>query len=566
MNLLLNVVLFLPAAGALLVLLVPREQPGAVRKLALGYSLVTFVLSLPLAFFFDATEGGMQFATNIPWMDSPAIRYHIAVDCISLFLVLLVTFLTVLCVLISWRAVTVHVKEFFFFLLLLETGTMGVFVSVDLFLFYVFWEISLVPMYFLIGIWGHERRVYAALKFFLYTVVGSLLMLVGILWLYNRFGTFDYESILATLASGSIRFSPDEQLWLFLAFFAAFAIKVPLFPLHTWLPDAHVEAPTAGSVILAGVLLKMGTYGLLRFCLPLFPDAAHALAPAIIALAIVGIIYGSLVAMVQPDLKKLIAYSSVAHLGFVVLGIFSFNAIAVQGAVYQMLNHGVSTGALFLLVGMIYERLHTRQIADMGGMATPAPVLAAFFLVTTLSSIGLPLLNNFVGEFLILLGVYQERALYAALAATGVVLSAAYMLWMYQRVFFGEPRAEHASHLPDLTGLEKIILTSAAAMMLIMGIGSPYFLRRMDASTAALLDQAGSREIRVQEPALPPAPDAARLAPPRDALAHCQPEAGRLLPPVGIREGLPPCHEQGNAGGYQPRRETAWLPKTLRGH
>ena len=374
MSLVLNLVVFLPVLGALFVLLVPRQRPDAVRIVALLVSLGTFVISLPLAFRFDAGSAAMQFATDAVWMESPAIRYHIAVDGISLFLVFLVTFLSVLCVLISWRSVTEHVKEFFFFLLLLETGTIGVFLAMDLFLFYVFWEITLVPMYFLIGIWGHERRVYAAVKFFLYTVVGSLLMLVGILWLYNRFGTFDYEAILAMIAAGSVRFSPDEQLWLFLAFFAAFAIKVPLFPLHTWLPDAHVEAPTAGSVILAGVLLKMGTYGLLRFCLPLFPDAAHALAPAIVALAIVGIIYGSLVAMVQPDLKKLIAYSSVAHLGFVVLGIFSFNTVAVQGAVYQMLNHGVSTGALFLLVGMIYERLHTRNIADMGGLATPAPV------------------------------------------------------------------------------------------------------------------------------------------------------------------------------------------------
>jgi NADH-quinone oxidoreductase subunit M len=497
MSLLLNLVLFVPLGGALLLLLIPREQPLAVRKLALLVSLATFALSLPLALGFNAGEAGMQFATNVVWMDSPAIRYHIALDGISLFLVLLVTFLTVLAVLISWNSVTEHVKEFFFFLLLLETGTIGVFAAVDLFLFYVFWEVSLVPMYFLIGIWGHERRIYAALKFFLYTVVGSLLMLVGILWLYNRFGTFDYEAILAMLTSGAIRFSTDEQILLFLSFFAAFAIKVPLFPLHTWLPDAHVEAPTAGSVILAGVLLKMGTYGLLRFCLPLFPVAAHALAPAIIALAIVGIIYGSLVAMVQPDLKKLIAYSSVAHLGFVVLGIFSFNALAVQGAVYQMLNHGISTGALFLLVGMIYERLHTRNIADMGGLATPAPRLAAYFLITTLASIGLPLLNNFVGEFLILLGVMDERTLYAALAATGVVLSAVYMLWMYQRVFFGEPRPEHA-HLPDLTARERVIMVASVAMMLIMGLGSPYFLRRINASTAAILEQASSREIRVE--------------------------------------------------------------------
>jgi NADH-quinone oxidoreductase subunit M len=496
MSLLLNLVLFLPAAGALLLLPLPRERSGAIRNAALGFSIATFLLSLLLAGLFAPSAAGMQFVTNVPWIASPAIRYHVGVDGISLFLLLLVTFLAVLCVLVSWRSVREHVKEFFFFLLLLETGTLGVFVAMDLFLFYVFWEVTLVPMYFLIGIWGHERRVYAALKFFLYTVVGSLLMLVGILWLYNRFGSFDYEAIAGALHAGRVSFSQGEELWLFLAFFGAFAIKVPLFPLHTWLPDAHVEAPTAGSVMLAGVLLKMGTYGLLRFCLPLFPDASHALAPAIIALAIIGIVYGSLVAMVQPDLKKLIAYSSVAHLGFVVLGIFSFNAIAVQGALYQMLNHGVSTGALFLLVGMIYERLHTRQIGDMGGLATPAPLLAALFLVTTLASIGLPLLNNFVGEFLILLGTLQERTLYAAWAAVGVVLSAAYMLWMYQRVFLGEARP--ALRFADLDMRERVILVPAVAVMLLMGIGSPYFLNRMEPATGALLDRTGRRVLRVQ--------------------------------------------------------------------
>ena len=528
MSALLNLVLLLPLAGAFLLLLIPRSQPEAIRKMALLVSVVTFALSVPLTIGFDLSQSGMQFATNAVWITSPAIRYHIAIDGISLFLVLLVTFLSVLAVLCSWSSVTEHVKEFFFFLLLLETGTIGVFVSVDLFLFYVFWEVSLVPMYFLIGIWGHEKRVYAALKFFLYTMVGSLLMLVGILWLYNRFGTFDYEAILSTLTAGTIRFSPDEQLWLFLAFFAAFAIKVPIFPLHTWLPDAHVEAPTAGSVILAGVLLKMGAYGLLRFCLPLFPEAAHALAPAIIVLAIIGIIYGSLVALVQPDLKKLVAYSSVAHLGFVVLGIFSFNAIAVQGAVYQMINHGVSTGALFLLVGMIYERLHTRNIADMGGLATPAPALATYFMITTLASIGLPLLNNFVGEFLILLGVFEERTLYATLAATGVVLSAAYMLWMYQRVFFGEPRQAH-SRFADLTPRERVIMAASVAVMLLMGLASPYFLQRMNGSTAAILDKAGSREIRVERTVAPDSDGLALLGKPRAAQPPSNPPSTSAL-------------------------------------
>ncbi len=499
MSALLNCVVFLPAAGAVLILVLSRQRPQRIREAALAVSLITFVLSLPLAFAYDYSDSArtMQFATDVAWMESPAIRYHVAVDGISLFLVLLTTFLTVLSVLISWRSVTKHVKEFFFFLLLLETGTVGVFAAVDLFLFYVFWEVTLVPMYFLIGIWGHERRVYAALKFFLFTVIGSLLMLVGIIWLYTVFGTFDSQQILAMLATGARELTFLDQFWLFLAFFAAFAIKAPLFPFHTWLPDAHVEAPTAGSVMLAGVLLKMGAYGLLRFCLPMFPEAAHAMATPIMVLALIGIIYGSLVAMVQPDLKKLIAYSSVAHLGFVVLGIFSFHELAVEGAVYQMLNHGVSTGALFLLSGMIYERLHTRQISEMGGLATPAPVLATLFLITTLSSIGLPLLNNFVGEFLILLGVLQDRVLYAALAATGVVFSAAYMLWMYQRVFLGKVSARNES-FPDLNRREQSILLAAVALMIVMGVRSPFFLRQMDTSTDELLGRAGLREMRVE--------------------------------------------------------------------
>ncbi|OFW23769.1 MAG: NADH dehydrogenase [Acidobacteria bacterium RIFCSPLOWO2_02_FULL_59_13] len=526
MSLLLNCIVWLPAAAAVLLLLLPRERSAAIRPLALLVTLATLALSLVLPWQFDSAQARMQFVTDIPWISSPPIRYHIGVDGISLFLILLITFLSVLCVLASWRSVENHVKEFFFFLLLLESGTIGVFVSMDLFLFYVFWEVSLVPMYFLIGIWGHERRIYAAVKFFLFTLFGSVLMLVGIIWLYNLFGTFDYEVILRQIAEGTHSLSSTQQIWLFLAFFAAFAIKVPLFPLHTWLPDAHVEAPTAGSVMLAGVLLKMGTYGLLRFCLPLFPDASHALAAPVMALAVIGIIYGSLVAMVQPDLKKLIAYSSVAHLGFVVLGIFSFNQVAVQGSVYQMLNHGVSTGALFLLVGMIYDRRHTRLIRNLGGLATPAPALATLFLITTLSSIGLPLLNNFVGEFLILLGVFQENMRYTVLAATGVVLSAAYMLWMYQRVFLGEA-APANQNFPDLDAREKTILFPAVALMLIMGVFSPYFLGRMDASAASLLDYAGRREIRVRKVIEQQQPEARITG--RNPLDHRLNVAGKAL-------------------------------------
>ncbi|MSO19052.1 MAG: NADH-quinone oxidoreductase subunit M [Acidobacteria bacterium] len=509
MNFLLNVVLFLPAAGAVALLAISRRRPRAVRMAALVFSLLAFALSIPLALFFSPSTSGMQFVTDMPWITSPSIRYHIGMDGLSLFLVLLTTFLTVLCVLISWRSVNEHVKEFHFFLLFLATAAMGVFVSLDLFLFYVFWEAALVPMYFLVGVWGHENRIYAAQKFFLYTVAGSLLMLVGILWLYQRFGTFDYEYIMAALTSGAVRFSNTEELWLFLAFFIAFAIKVPMFPLHTWLPDAHVEAPTAGSVMLAGVMLKMGTYGLIRFCLPLFPNASHSLAPAINALAIIGILYGSLVALVQPDMKKLIAYSSIAHLGFVVLGIFSFNQAALEGATYQMVNHGVSTGALFLLTGMLYDRVHTRRISDLGGLATPLPLLTAMFLVTTLSSIGLPLLNNFVGEFLILVGVFDQHVTSAILASVGVFLSAAYMLWMFQRVFYGEPKPSY-SGLLDLDRREKLILLPTVALMLFMGIAPSFFLQKMDLPAAKLMDRLGQVQLEVRKDSSSkdaPAPD-----------------------------------------------------------
>jgi len=511
LELLLNSVLFLPAAGAVLLLLLPRHREKWVRGAALAFSLTTFLLSLPLAIYFPST-GGFSYSTDIDWIASPSIRYHIGLDGISIFLVLLTTFLNVLCVLISWRSVESHVKEFHFFLLLLSTGAIGVFVSLDLMLFYVFWEVALVPMYFLIGIWGYGNRIYAAQKFFLYTVAGSLLMLVGILWIYGRFGTFDYVSILTALSSGDVAFGRAEEIWLFLAFFVAFAIKVPLFPLHTWLPDAHVEAPTAGSVMLAGVMLKMGTYGLVRYCLPFFPQVSHDFAPAISALALVGILYGSLVALVQPDMKKLIAYSSIAHLGFVVLGIFAFNEPALQGAVYQMVNHGVSTGALFLLVGMLSERLHTRKISDMGGLATPLPLLSALFLFTTLSSIGMPLLNNFVGEFLILAGVFNRSSSLAIAASVGVFLSAAYMLWMVERVFYGEAQVR-PSYGGDLDAREKLILLPTCALMLFMGVLPGFFLKPINATAALLMDRVGWSALDVRnDPGSAPVVPAAEVA------------------------------------------------------
>lgn len=433
---LLDIILFSPLVAFFITLLLPRGNSELIRRFALLISLLIFALSLGLIPPVLSGEG-FQFESDIPWIDSPSIRYHIGIDGLSLWLVLLSTFLTPVCVLISWRHIDRRVKEFFAFLMLLEFGLIGVFIALDLFLFYVFWEVCLVPMYFLIGVWGHERRIYAAVKFFLYTMAGSVLMLAAIIYLYIKTGTFDYIILTEMFSSGRLALSSTEQTWLFLAFFISFAIKVPLFPLHTWLPDAHVEAPTAGSVMLASVMLKLGTYGLVRFCLPMFPSASREHASWIVVLAIIGIIYGALVAMVQPNMKKLVAYSSVSHLGFVVLGIFSFNQIAIDGAVYQMLNHGISTGALFMLVGYLYERRHSLEIADYGGVATPAPWLATVFLITTLASIGLPTLNNFVGEYLVLQGASQARFVWAVFAALGVILSAVYMLWLYQRAFFG---------------------------------------------------------------------------------------------------------------------------------
>src|SRR5678815_2019116 len=446
---LLDVVLFLPLVGFLLLLILPKESS---RMAALVISLAVLVVSLGLLMpYWFQYPSGHTFSTDIQWISYPPIRYHVALDGLSLWLVLLTTLLTPIAVLVSWNYIDKRVKEYYAFLLLLEFGVIGVFVAMDLFLFYVFWEVSLVPMYFLIGIWGHERRIYAAVKFFLFTMAGSVLMLGAIIFLYNRTGTFDYGQIQGMIQTGSLVLSPGTELLLFLAFFLAFAIKVPLFPLHTWLPDAHVEAPTAGSVMLASVMLKMGTYGLLRFCVTLFPEAAHRCAPWIAGLAIVGIIYGALVALVQPNMKKLVAYSSVSHLGFVVLGIFSFTQQGLDGAVYQMLNHGISTGALFILVGYLYERRHSLEISAYGGVATPAPNLAIVFLIATLASIGLPMLNNFIGEYLVLQGAAFVSYPSTVFAAIGVILSACYMLWLYQRTFFGRASESLAHHMPDLT-------------------------------------------------------------------------------------------------------------------
>jgi NADH-quinone oxidoreductase subunit M len=487
---LLSVLIFFPALGAMALLLLRGDDHVWIRRLTMTISVVEFAFSLFLIPKVAIGATGYSLVEYYNWIAVPPIHYHLGIDGISLFLVILTTFLTPISVLASWTSINHRVKEFFVMLLMLEVGVIGVFVSLDLFLFFLFWEVMLIPMAFLIGIWGHERRIYAAVKFVLYTMAGSILMLVGIIWLYNLTGSFDLPKIQQALQDGRLfTLTSQQEMLLFLAFFGAFAIKVPLFPLHTWLPDAHVEAPTAGSVMLAGVLLKMGTYGMIRFCLPLFPNAAHKASPWIATLAIVGIIYGALVSLVQPNLKKLVAYSSVSHLGFVVLGIFAFHNISMQGAVYQMLAHGISTGALFLLVGMLYDRRHTFEISQYGGLATPMPKLAAFFLFIALASMGLPMLNGFVGEFLILLGTYQTHANWASWAALGVILSACYLLWAYQRVFFGEVTVEKNKTLPDASRREIGILVTMAVITLWMGIGSTFFTHRTAASSQSILDQ-----------------------------------------------------------------------------
>jgi NADH-quinone oxidoreductase subunit M len=482
----LTLVTFIPLAGALLLLLFPRRDRD-IRVFSLVISLLTFAVSLHLPAHFQRRLGGFQFEVNHAWIGTPNIHYHMGADGVSMWLVVLTTFLTPLCVLISWNSIHDRVKEFFILLLVLETALIGVFLALDLFLFYFFWESTLIPMALLIGMFGHGRRVYAAVKFFLYTMIASVFMLAAILWLYAKVGSFDFVTIQNAVRSGQVENFTAAAPWLFLGFFIAFAVKVPLFPFHTWLPDAHVEAPTAGSVLLAGVLLKMGTYGMLRFNLGLFPAQARANAWWIMILALIGIIYGALVALVQPNLKKLIAYSSISHLGFVVLGIFSFTQAGLDGATYVMLAHGVSTGALFMLAGILYERRHTYEIAEFGGLATPMPVYASFFLFIVLASVGLPLLNGFVGEFLVLSGAFSARAVYGILGATGVIWSAAYLLWMYQRVFHGQVKHDVNKTLPDLSVRERTALWPAAAAALVMGVAPLLWLNAIDPAVRNVL-------------------------------------------------------------------------------
>ncbi len=475
---LLTFVTFLPAAGALALVLLPRGEPRQHRAIAFLVSLVTFFASLGLWFGFDTRPSApeFQFEQFVPWIPSFGIGYHVGIDGVALLLVMLTTVLGPIVILSAFKAIEDRVKEFMIAMLVLETAMIGTFAALDLVLFYVFWETILVPMYLLIGVWGSQNRLYATVKFFVYTFAASVLMLLAILYVYfHDGGTFDYVE-----ARRVLKVTPEAGRWLFLAFALAFAVKVPMFPLHTWLPDAHTEAPTAGSVVLAGVLLKMGTFGFFRYAMPLFPEAALEYRHAIAVLAVVGILYGALMSFVQTDMKRLVAYSSVSHLGFVMLGLVALSAEGLTGGVYQMLNHGVSTGALFLLVGILYERRHTRLISEYGGIAKQVPWIATVFVIVTLSSIGLPGTNGFVGEFLILSGTWLSRmgfsAVFATLAAIGVILGAVYMLLLVERVFFGTIRNEHNRHLPDLSVREWFVLAPMLVLIAAMGLAPQPFL------------------------------------------------------------------------------------------
>ena len=507
---LLTILILLPVIGALALVgysFAPGCRDAHYKWIALAFSTATFLLSLLLLSGAGGAIAIFRFEENVSWIGSIGARYHLGVDGISLWLVLLTTLLVPIAILSSWTSIVKRQLAYYALMLILAAAMVGVFISLDLLLFYLFFEASLVPMFLLIGIWGGERRVYAAVKFFIYTAVGSLLMLVAIVALYFIYNTFDYATILAAMRANPLLLSSRAEFWLFLAFAFAFCIKVPLFPLHTWLPDAHTEAPTAGSVLLAGVMLKMGTYGLLRFNLGLFPEMARKFAPVMITLAVIGIIYGALVAMVQPDVKRLVAYSSVSHMGFVVLGLFSFTELGMQGALYQMLSHGVSTGALFLFVGFVYERRHTRMISEFGGLATPMPWFATLFVIASLSSIGLPFLNGFVGEFLIMIGTWTSTAVQplasaikglswasgfnpmriaTMLAATGVIWAAVYMLWMLQRVLFGKVTNEKNARLTDLNAREIGLLIPLLILMLFMGVYPRPFLDRSKASIESI--------------------------------------------------------------------------------
>ena len=493
-NHILSIILFTPLVGAFVLLFVPKENKDAVRWIANIFALAGLLVSLPLVpWFWDKRfEAGFKFIEGSPnnWIPSIGAGYVLGIDGISFLLIMLTTLLGWISILSSWTAIENRVKEYYIWFLILQTGMLGVFMALDFFLFYMFWEVMLVPMYFLIGVWGSDRRLYAAIKFFLYTLVGSVIMLLGILALYFKAGgsTFDIPTLLASAS----QFDTHWQVLLFWAFFFAFAIKVPMFPFHTWLPDAHTEAPTAGSVILAGVLLKMGTYGFIRFSLPLLPvdpAARHQIVTIMLVVSIIGILYGALVCMMQKDMKKLIAYSSVSHLGFCTLGIFALTPNGLSGSVIQQINHGLSTGALFLIIGVLYERRHTRLISEFGGLSTPMPNFAAIYMIATLSSLGLPLLNGFIGEFVILRGTYEVNIKYVAWAVIGIILGAAYLLWLYQRVMFGPVTNPANEHLPDLNAREYATLLPLIILCFWIGIYPKPLFRVLERPVQLIVEQ-----------------------------------------------------------------------------
>ncbi|MCA9954716.1 MAG: NADH-quinone oxidoreductase subunit M [Anaerolineales bacterium] len=489
----LSLLTFFPLVGVLILLLMRNQSDNSYKTVAIGTSIVTFVLSIIVLSQYQTGVAGLQMVERFNWIEAWGIQYQMGVDGISILMILLTTFIMMLAIPSSWNAISSQVRQYYIFMLLLEAGMLGVFLAQDLFLFYIFWEFTLVPMYFLIGIWGGKNRVYAAIKFFLYTMAGSLLMLLGILYMGINTGTFSLPDLIAQRSAFA-----DVQNWLFLGFAIAFAIKVPIFPFHSWLPDAHTEAPTAGSVILAGVLLKMGTYGFMRFNLPLFPEASAHFAPAIAVLAIIGIIYGAIVSFAQKDVKKLVAYSSISHLGFVMLGIFSLTNQGIQGAILQGVNHGISSGALFFIVGVLYEQRHTREIKEYGGVWKVMPVFSALTLIVTLSSMGLPGLNGFVGEFTILLGSMGAQSLgpnpwiYTAFATTGVILAAVYLLWMFQRVFMGPLDNPANEKLRDLNVGELAIMLSFLLFIIWIGVAPSSFFGLMDGTVSRLVADIGS--------------------------------------------------------------------------
>ena len=489
---LLSLILFTPLVGALVLLFVPKRQEDVIRWIANLAVVIGFLVSLPLWFRYDSANPDFQFVERLPWIPSIGAEYFLGVDGFSVLLILLTTLMGVIAVLSSWTAITMRVKEYYIFLLMLQTGMLGAFVSLDFLLFFLFWEVMLVPMYFLIGIWGSDNRLYSAIKFFLFTLVGSVVMLLGILavYFYNYSVTGVYTFDVTQFHQLDIPF--DMQWWIFLAFFLGFAVKVPMFPFHTWLPDAHTDAPTAGSVILAAVLLKMGTYGFIRFSLPILPEATVAFVPLVAGLSIIGIVYGALVAMAQRDWKRLVAYSSVSHMGMVMLGMFALTPVGITGSIVQQLNHGISTGALFLIVGIVYERRHTRLISEYGGLSKIMPVYAAVFLVMTMSSIGLPTLNGFIGEILILQGVFVVQKTWAFFAASGIVLGAAYMLWLYQRTMFGAVDNPKNENLPDLSMREFVTFVPLLVLAVWIGLYPKPFLDRLETSVDKVMMRVNS--------------------------------------------------------------------------